>query len=123
MSAVAAATCAGVGGSAAMCRSVIRTQPMSTLVRCVGCPDPSTNSVDPPPMSTTRKGARAPAGMPVVAPANDSAPSSAPLMTSGSTPRMSRTPATNSARLDTSREAEVATNRSGGLPASRSRSA
>ncbi len=69
------------------------------------------------------EGPLAPAGMPVVAPANDSAPSSSPLITSGRTPRIPATPAMNSARLDTSREADVATNRRGGLPAARSTSA
>ena len=55
MSAVAAAICAPVGGSARRCRSVIRTQPMSTLRADVTSPSaPSTNSVEPPPMSTTR---------------------------------------------------------------------
>ena len=56
----------------------------------------------------------------MVAPVKDSAPSSAPLMTSGRTPRTAATPASNCSRLDTSRDAEVATKRRGGLPASRS---
>ena len=48
-----------VGGSPCRCRSVSRTQPMSTD-RAARTPpaSPSTNSVEPPPMSTTRNGGR-----------------------------------------------------------------
>ena len=90
ISAVAAASSAPDGGSPCRCRSVIRTQPISTEIACTaGSPAsrrpaavawPSTNSVEPPPMSTTRKGPRKWAGpgaaaSSAVAPVNDSAAS------------------------------------------------
>ena len=47
---------AAAGGSSCRCRSVIRTEPTSTdtAARSVAPGSPSTISVDPPPMSTTR---------------------------------------------------------------------
>src|SRR5271166_3292927 len=67
ISAVAAVICSGEGGSERRCRSVIRTHPMSTLTAAVTlaavtlaavtlAAAPRTNSVEPPPMSTTRYG-------------------------------------------------------------------
>ncbi len=53
-SASAAAICSAVGGSLRRCRSVSRTQPMSTdLAAMTPSALPSTNSVLPPPRSTT----------------------------------------------------------------------
>ena len=97
MSAAAAAISAAVGGSPCRWRSVSRTHPMSTdsaaqPVRRPGrpaaWPPPSTNSVDPPPMSTTRYGRpTGPAGAgpasSAVAPVKDRYASSWPLSTSG----------------------------------------
>ena len=69
MSAAAAWTSSGRGGSECRWRSVSRTQPMSTDTALtppgppppapasralVARPSPTTNSVEPPPMSTTR---------------------------------------------------------------------
>ena len=126
ISAVAAASSAPDGGSLRRCRSVIRTQPISTEIACTaGSPAfsrppavawPSTNSVEPPPMSTTRKGPRKWAGpgaaaSSAVAPVNDSAASSDPVSTSGATPSISLTWRVNSAVLLASRVALVATMR------------
>ncbi len=129
MSAVIASIASADGGSPASrrWRSVSRTHPMSTDSAASTCVEPSTNSVEPPPMSTTRYGGRVPsgAGMPVsyenrtrsrVAPANDSSASSAPVITSGSTPKMSRTPSTKSCRLAASLVALVATTRTAEAP-------
>lgn len=71
-------------------------------------------------MSTTRYGF-ARSSRPVsslVAPSNENAASWSPLITSGSTPRMSRTPRTKSSRFSASREAEVATKRTFSAPCS-----
>ncbi|SDR67914.1 hypothetical protein SAMN04489717_0004 [Actinopolymorpha singaporensis] len=64
--------CSGVGGSSVRYRSVSRTQPMSTETAASGRAPPRTNSVEPPPMSTTRYGVgiRRPASS-RVAPAKD----------------------------------------------------
>ena len=97
MSATAAATCSAVGGSSCRCRSVIRTQPMST--EQAGAPrrarvaehelgGPAADVHD-------QVGAARPAASgrsSAVAPTKDSAASSSPVITSGSTPRISRTP-------------------------------
>src|SRR5215472_12727850 len=61
LSRVAAVICSLVGGSPCRCRSVSRTQPTSTEIADkppleLASGPPSTNSVDPPPMSTTRNG-------------------------------------------------------------------
>ena len=75
-------------------------------------------------MSTTRNGSASPEPTSSrVAPMKDSAASSSPVTTSGSTPRRSRTPATNSSRFSTSREAEVATNRTRSAPVARTAAA
>ncbi len=69
-------------------------------------------------MSTTRKGASRsvrPASS-FVAPTKENSASWSPLMTSGSTPRMSTTPRTKSSRFSASREAEVATKRTRSAP-------
>ena len=116
-----ALTWAGVAGSERRWRSAIRTQPIFTLVIACGCRSgpPRMTSVDPPPMSNTKGGA-ARFGRPITAPRNESSASSCPEMTSGTTPVIRSTPATNAARLATSRDAEVATNRKrSGLFASR----
>ena len=65
--------------------------------------------MDPPPISTTKKGPSVELRS-WMAPANDNAASSSPLMTSGSIPRRSRTPSTNKWRLVASRVALVAQN-------------
>jgi hypothetical protein len=49
-------TCCGVAGSLAKWRSLIRTQPILTLRAASTDVVPKTNSVDPPPISTTRNG-------------------------------------------------------------------
>ncbi|CAM5655177.1 hypothetical protein SAURM35S_07295 [Streptomyces aurantiogriseus] len=70
MSARIAAICSAVGGSVTFppttrCRSVIRTQPTSTERAARTWSSPTTNSVEPPPMSTTRYGlVRSPARRP-----------------------------------------------------------
>ena len=71
---------------------------------------PSTTSVEPPPMSTTRIGRAASAGTLLIAPAKATAASSSPVSTSGSTPSRASTPARNSAALLASRVADVAQN-------------
>ena len=72
---------------------------------------PSTNSVLPPPRSTTSTGSSPREGRTLPAPAKDSAASSSPVITSGSTPSRSRMPSTKTCRLLASRVAEVATKR------------
>ena len=62
-------------------------------------------------MSTTTRGPTGRAGSVLTAPRKDSAASSSPLMTSGSTPRISRIPSMKTWRLAASRVAEVATKR------------
>ncbi len=52
--ATAFASSSGAGGSECRNCSVMRTHPMSSDTRPVGASVPSTNSVEPPPMSTTR---------------------------------------------------------------------
>ena len=76
-----------------------------------GSDAPRISSVEPPPMSITSTGSDGVARRLRTAPSNDSAASTSPDTTSGSTPRRERTPATKSAAFDASREAEVATNR------------
>ena len=71
---------------------------------------PTTNSVDPPPRSTTRTFSVSAGGLTDTAPAKLKAASSEPSITSGVTPRRVRTPSMNSSRLPASRVAEVATN-------------
>jgi hypothetical protein len=51
-----------------------------------------------------------------VAPVKENSASWSPVITSGSTPRMSTTPRTNSSRFSASREAEVAAKRSRSAP-------
>ena len=105
-----------VGGSPCRCRSVSRTQPMSTeRAARTPSPSPSTNSVEPPPMSTTRNGGRAAArraprgaSSEAVAPRKDSSASSRPVTTSGACPRVPRTMSSKSPRLAASRVALVA---------------
>src|SRR5690625_104933 len=111
MSLRAALTCLPVGGSDRRWRSVMRTLPIFTETPALGTSSPRTNSVDPPPMSTTRIGRSCSGPMTLAAPAKDRAASSWPLMTSGSTPRSLRTPETNVCRFPASRVAEVATKR------------
>jgi hypothetical protein len=117
MSLTVASICAADGGSPCRCRSVSRTQPMFTE-RAPATPSvpPSTNSVEPPPMSVTRYGGghdpSVASGVPassLVAPVNDSQASSSPVMTSGSTPRMPRTRSVNSWAFAASLVALVAT--------------
>ena len=100
-----------------------RTDPMSIEQADSTVASPRTHSVDPPPRSTTRYGPGMPrARRPPVAPRNDRVASSSPVTTSGAVPKSanaSRTPATNSAALDASRDAEVATNRTVSAPSSR----
>ncbi len=118
-------TCSAEGGSPCRCRSVSRTHPMSTE-RAARTPwvSPSTNSVDPPPMSTTRKGGRggatpwaaAAASRDAVAPMKESSASSVPSTTSGPWPRTSTTMSSKSERLAASRVALVATIRTAVAP-------
>ncbi len=77
---------------------------------------PTTNSVEPPPMSTTRYGGSASAGRPRTAPVNDRRASSSPVTTSGGTPSVRSTMARKSAALEASREAEVAHMRTRSAP-------
>ena len=76
---------------------------------------PSTNSVEPPPMSTTRAGETTP-DSDRVAPSYERPASSVPSITSGAIPMRATTPSTNCARFDTSRLADVATNRERSTP-------
>ena len=62
-------------------------------------------------MSTTSTGADGATRRLRTAPSKDSAASTAPDTTSGSTPSRSRTPATKTSAFDASRVAEVATKR------------
>ena len=79
--------------------------------------EPSTSSVEPPPMSATSSGSATP-GRPATAPVNDSSASARPVITSGSTPRVRCTIARNSSALPASRVAEVATIRTRTAPSS-----
>src|SRR5690554_1734088 len=108
-----AASSSAVGGSERMSRSVSRTLPTSIECAASGTVSPSTSSVDPPPMSTTSRRERlaAASGIALSAPRNDSRASSSSSMTSGSTPRISRTPSRNTSRFAASRVADVATKR------------
>ena len=71
---------------------------------------PNTNSVDPPPISITRNGP-SDAGRSRVAPRNESDASSSPEITSGRTPKRSKTPSIKRSRLVASRVALVAQKR------------
>jgi hypothetical protein len=86
---------------------VRRTHPTSSERTASSALVPTVSSVDPPPMSTTRKGP-SPASSSAVAPVNVSWPSSSPLSSSGRTPRISSAASNSSSRLDASRAAEVA---------------
>ena len=119
----AASTSDAVGGSDGSSRSVIRTLPMSWLTAPSSSAawsrtDPTTNSVEPPPMSNTRNGPSA-AGRSPTAPRNDSAASSVPAITSGSWPRTPRTMARKSSEFDASRVADVAVIRTASAPEAR----
>ena len=84
---------------------------MSMEIACLTLVDPSTSSVEPPPMSTTSMGVRAAPPNPPTAPRKDSEASSVPTITSGSTPMTALIWRTNSALLEASRVADVATKR------------
>jgi hypothetical protein len=84
----------------------MRTQPMSSEMLCSGSLVPRANSVEPPPMSSVRNGARL-AGSPAVAPANASAASAPPDSNSGALPTARRTRSKNSSRFFASRAALV----------------
>ena len=71
---------------------------------------PITNSVEPPPISTTKNGAIA-SGRPLVAPVKESFASSSPLITSGATPKRALTPSINKSRFFASLVALVAQKR------------
>ncbi len=90
-------------------RSVSRTLPIGVEMEASGCSVPTANSVDPPPMSSTRNGAGA--SSPWVAPRNDRAASRSPVMTSSSEPACARTAASSSSRFEASRTAAVAETR------------
>jgi len=107
-----------IGGSSCRWRSVRRTHPTSSETAATGEVVPSTSSVEPPPMSTTRNGPGCRPASTLVAPLKDSRASSSPPITSGCTPTAARTPSTNSCRFCASREAEVATNLMRSVPRS-----
>ncbi|CAB4956594.1 unannotated protein [freshwater metagenome] len=109
ISSIAAATVRASGGCFLRWRSVIRTQPIFTLFADSTFSAPKTNSVEPPPISTTRNGPPIPLSS-FVAPMKERAASSAPGITSGSIPKISRTPSINTWRLRASRVALVAQN-------------
>ncbi len=115
MSATQAAISAVVGGSVWRCRSCSRTEPMSSETPATGPPapdaGPSTSSVEPPPMSTTRTGGSTGSRRLRTAPSKDSAASSSPDSTSGSHAEPRRTPSEKTAALAASRVAEVAQKR------------
>ncbi len=93
MSATQDATCSAVGGSPARWRSCSRTEPMSIEWACSARPAvPSTSSVEPPPMSTTRTGSGAGPVRLRTAPSKASAASCSPVRMSGATPSRSSTP-------------------------------
>ena len=98
-----------LGGSDGVTRSVRRTLPSWVEMPCSTSPGalPKTNSVEPPPISISRKGPRD-GSRPVVPPRNESAASRSPSITSGSIPTRSRTARRNSSRLAASRTADVA---------------
>ncbi len=99
----------------------MRTQPTSTDIAArTSEPEPRTNSVEPPPMSTSR---RWPAGSGSVAaaPVKERRASSSPEMTSGAAPSTEVTIAVNSWAFAASRVAEVATMRTASAPCSRIR--
>ena len=91
--------------------SVTRTAPMSIEIACLTLVEPRTSSVEPPPMSTTSIGPGSDSPSPPTAPRKDSDASCVPTTTSGSTPMTALIWRTNSALLDASRVAEVATKR------------
>jgi hypothetical protein len=95
---------------------------MSTEHDASTVPDPSTNSVEPPPMSITRNG-RSAGSSPRVAPSKARTASCAPETTSGSTPSDASAMAEKSARLPASRIALVATMRRRSTPSARQRAA
>src|SRR5690606_20730386 len=117
MSVVAASISAGVGGSVRRWRSVIRTHPTFSLTLAPTRESPTTNSVEPPPMSTTAT--RPGTSSTETAPAKLRAASSSPEMTSGTSPSRARTPSTNTSALSASLDAEVATIRTACAPAAR----
>ena len=110
MSMIAASICAFFGGCEFRWRSDIRTHPIFTLFANSTLSVPRTNSVEPPPISTTKNGPSARRSS-CVAPLKESAASSVPGITSGSIPRISFTPSINICRLEASRVALVAQKR------------
>ena len=97
----------GSGGSCSIHCSVRRTQPMSQDSTPSARVVPTTNSVDPPPMSRIRNGPSA-GSRSAVAPANERRPSSSPGSSSGRTPSAASAASKNSSRLAASRAADVA---------------
>ena len=104
-----AARSSAAGGSVRISRSVSRTLPIGVEMEASGRSVPTANSVDPPPMSSTRNGAAASSRS--VAPRNDRAASRSPAMTSKSEPACVRTATSSSSRLEASRTAAVAETR------------
>ena len=85
----------------------MRTQPMFTEMSALGWLLPSTNSVEPPPMSTTKNGP-CDTSTPNVAPRNDNSASSSPGNSSGRVPSARSAPSKNTWLLAASRAALVA---------------
>ena len=111
----AAAISTAVGGSECRQRSVSRTHPMSAEKLASTSREPNTTSVDPPPRSTTTKGAEAGSNS-STAPWKDSSASSVPVITSATAPgttapSTSAVIAKNTSRFAASRAADVATMR------------
>ena len=86
------------GGSDSMYCSVRRTHPMSIERDASTSVVPTMNSVEPPPMSTTRNGPSAGSSS-AVAPRNDSSASCSPESSSGRTPMIASAASKNSSRL------------------------
>src|ERR1039458_3964063 len=114
----AAANSSGDGGSDLRKRSDTLTQPIcrETASKSGSSgPDPATNSVDPPPISTTRNGPSS-GSRSATAPDIERDPSSLPVSNSGDTPVASVAVAKNTDPLDASRAADVATRRARTTP-------
>ena len=102
-----ATSSSGRAGSCSIHCSVRRTHPMSHDRAPSASVVPTTNSVEPPPMSTTRNGPSL-GSRSAVAPAKARCASAMPDNNSGRNPTMASAASKNSSRLPASRAAEVA---------------
>ena len=114
--AMALESSSGRGGSDGSCARVREALPISSELAPAGSASPTTTSVDPPPMSTTR---RDPGATPAArTPANVNRASSSGVSTRNGQPRISATRSDSASALAASRAAAVAAVATSGTPCS-----